>query len=101
MKKLLLLLSLVSLVNCTKEKIVTVEKIVIEELIVTNQYTLIAIAGEGGTIVKSAASESSVTLTASANVGYDFSHCYTQRLRNPKILLGQVIFSPYYWFSES
>ena len=72
MKKLLLLLSLVSLVNCTKEKIVAVEKIVTEELIVTNQYTLIAIAGEGGTIVKSAASESSVILTASANVGYDF-----------------------------
>ena len=47
MKKLLLLLALVTLVNCTKEKIVTVEKIVTEEVIVTNQYTLVAIAGEG------------------------------------------------------
>ena len=45
MKKLMLLLSLVTLVNCTKEKIVT------EEVIVTNQYTLIAIAGEGGKVV--------------------------------------------------
>ena len=41
----MLLLSLVTLVNCTKEKIVT------EEVIVTNQYTLIAIAGEGGKVV--------------------------------------------------
>ena len=38
MKKLLLLLSLVTLVNCTKEKIVNVEKIVTEEVIVTNDY---------------------------------------------------------------
>ena len=53
MKKLMLLLSLVTLVNCTKEKIVT------EEVIVTNQYTLIAIAGEGGKVSKSAASGSS------------------------------------------
>ena len=73
MKKLLLLLSLATLVNCTKEKIVNVEKIVTEEVIVTNDFTLIAIAGEGGAITKSAASETSVTLTASANVGYIFT----------------------------
>ena len=86
MKKLLLLLSLVTLVNCTKEKIVTVEKIVIEEVIVTNEYTLIAIAGEGGAITKSAASETSVTLTASANVGYIFTGWSSGSTDNPLTL---------------
>ena len=86
MKKLLLLLSLVSLVNCTKEKIVTVEKIVTEEVIVTNQYTLIAIAGEGGTVTKSAASGSSVTLSATANVGYDFTGWSSGSTDNPLTL---------------
>ena len=86
MKKLLLLLSLVTLVNCTKEKIVTVEKIVTEEVIVTNEYTLIAIAGEGGTVTKSAASGSSVTLTASANVGYIFTGWSSGSTDNPLTL---------------
>ena len=86
MKKLLLLLSLVTLVNCTKEKIVNVEKIVTEEVIVTNDYTLIAIAGEGGAITKSAASESSVTLTASANVGYIFTGWSSGSTDNPLTL---------------
>jgi len=86
MKKLLLLLSLVTIVNCTKEKIVTVEKIVTEEVIVTNQYTLIAIAGEGGTVTKSAASGSSVTLSATANVGYDFTGWSSGSTDNPLTL---------------
>jgi len=80
MKKLMLLLSLVTLVNCTKEKIVT------EEVIVTNQYTLIAIAGEGGKVSKSAASGSSVTLSASANVGYDFTGWSSGSIANPLTL---------------
>ena len=86
MKKLLLLLALVTLVNCTKEKIVTVEKIITEEVIVTNDYTLIAIAGEGGAITKSAASETSVTLTASAYVGYDFTGWSSGSTDNPLTL---------------
>ena len=86
MKKLLLLLSLVTLVNCTKEKIVTVEKIVTEEVIVTNQYTLIAIAGEGGAVTKSAASGSSITLSATANVGYDFTGWSSGSTDNPLTL---------------
>ena len=86
MKKSLLLLSLVTLVNCTKEKIVNVEKIVTEEVIVTNDFTLIAIAGEGGAITKSAASESSVTLTASANVGYIFTGWSSGSTDNPLTL---------------
>ena len=86
MKKLLLLLSLATLVNCTKEKIVNVEKIVTEEVIVTNDFTLIAIAGEGGAITKSAASESSVTLTASANVGYIFTGWSSGSTDNPLTL---------------
>ena len=86
MKKLLLILSLVTLFNCTKEKIVNVEKIVTEEVIVTNDYTLIAIAGEGGAVTKSAASESSVTLTASANVGYDFKAWSSGSTDNPLTL---------------
>jgi surface protein len=80
MKKLLLLLSLVTLVNCTKEKIVT------EEVIVTNEYTLIAIAGEGGRVAKSAASETSVTLTASAYVGYGFTGWSSGSTDNPLTL---------------
>ena len=80
MKKLLLLLSLVTLVNCTKEKIVT------EEVIVTNDYTLIAIAGEGGRVAKSAASETSVTLTASAYVGYGFTGWSSGSTDNPLTL---------------
>ena len=80
MKKLLLLLSLVTLANCNKEKIVT------EEVIVTNQYTLIAIAGEGGTVTKSAASGSSVTLSATANVGYDFTGWSSGSTDNPLTL---------------
>ena len=40
MKKLLLLLALVTLVNCTKEKIVTVEKNITEEVIITNVYNV-------------------------------------------------------------
>ena len=80
MKKLMLLLSLVTLVNCTKEKIVT------EEVIVTNQYTLIAIAGEGGKVSKSAASGSSVTLSASANVGYNFTGWSSGSIANPLTL---------------
>ena len=86
MKKLLLLLSLVTIVNCTKEKIVTVEKIVTEEVIVTNDYTLIAIAEEGGTITISAASESTVTLTASAYEGYDFTGWSSGSTDNPLTL---------------
>ena len=86
MKKLLLLLSLVTLVNCTKEKIVTVEKIVTEEVIVTNDYTLIAIAGEGGRVAKSAASETSVTLSATANVGYGFTGWSSGSTDNPLTL---------------
>jgi surface protein len=86
MKKSLLLLSLVTLVNCTKEKIVTVEKIVTEEVIVTNEYTLIAIAGEGGRVAKSAASETSVTLTASAYVGYGFTGWSSGSTDNPLTL---------------
>ena len=86
MKKLLLILSLVTLVNCTKEKIVTVEKIVTEEVIVTNDYTLIAIAGEGGRVAKSAASETSVTLTASAYVGYGFTGWSSGSTDNPLTL---------------
>ena len=86
MKKLLLLLSLVTLVNCTKEKIVTVEKIKTEEVIVYNEYTLIANSGEGGTITKSAASESSVTLTASAYVGYIFTGWTSGSTDNPLTL---------------
>ena len=76
----MLLLSLVTLVNCTKEKIVT------EEVIVTNQYTLIAIAGEGGKVCKSATSGSSVTLSASANVGYDFTGWSSGSIANPLTL---------------
>ena len=86
MKKLLLILSLVTLVNCTKEKIVTVEKIVTEEVIVTNDYTLIAIAGEGGRVAKSAASETSVTLNATANVGYGFTGWSSGSTDNPLTL---------------
>ena len=66
MKKSLLLLATVTLVNCTKEKFFTLEKIVKQEILVTNEYYLIAIAGEGSKITKSAASGSSVTLSASA-----------------------------------
>ena len=80
MKKLLLLLSLATLVNCTKEKIVT------EKVIVINQYTLIAIAGEGGTVTKSAASGSSVTFSASANEGYDFTGWSSGSTANPLTL---------------
>ena len=40
MKKLLLLLALVTLVNCTKEKIVAVEKNITEEVIITNVYNV-------------------------------------------------------------
>ena len=80
MKNLLLLLALVTLVNCTKEKIV------IEEVLVTNDYNLIAIAGEGGAITKSAASETSVTLTASAYVGYDFTGWSSGSTDNPLTL---------------
>ena len=86
MKKLLLLLSLVTLVNCTKEKIVTIEKIVTEEVIVTNEYILVANSGEGGAVTKSAASESSVTLTASANVGYIFTGWSSGSTDNPLTL---------------
>ena len=86
MKKLLLLLALVTFVNCTKEKIVTVEKIVTEEVIVTNEYNLVAIAVEGGTITKSAASESSVTLSATANVGYNFTGWSSGSTDNPLTL---------------
>ena len=86
MKKLLLILSLVTLFNCTKEKIVTVEKIVTEEVIVTNDYTLIAIAGEGGRVAKSAASETSVTLSATANVGYGFTGWSSGSTDNPLTL---------------
>ena len=86
MKKLLLLLALVTFVNCTKEKIVTVEKIVTEEVIVTNQYNLVAIAVEGGTITKSAASESSVTLSASAYEGYNFTGWSSGSNDNPLTL---------------
>ena len=86
MKKLLLILSLVTLVNCTKEKIVNVEKIVTKEVIVTNEYNLIAIAGEGGAITKSAASGSSVTLSASAYVGYEFEAWSSGSTDNPLTL---------------
>ena len=86
MKNLLLLLALVTLVNCTKEKIVIEEKIVTEEVLVTNDYNLIAIAGEGGAITKSAASETSVTLTASAYVGYGFTGWSSGSTDNPLTL---------------
>ena len=86
MKKSLILLATVTLVNCTKEKFFTLEKIVKQEILVTNEYYLITIAGEGSKITKSAASGSSVTLSASAYVGYEFEAWSSGSTDNPLTL---------------
>jgi len=85
-EKLLLLLSLVTLINCTKEIVTELKLDATLELIVTNQYILIANSEEAGRVTKSAASESSVTLTAIANEGYDFTGWSSGSTDNPLTL---------------